>query len=107
MTDATTSPTRSEDETRQLGDAAEALAEAVERVLTSGDFAGVSDLDLQRVLTATIKLYAAKGEAEGTFPAPVLADKVTPTEAVMVVSEILRAADLNLFDLAMWYRRPR
>ena len=60
---------------------------------------------LQRVMTAAIKLYAAKAEAEEQFPAPVSAEKVTPTEIVLVVSELLRAADISLFDLAMWYRR--
>ncbi len=59
----------------------------------------------ERVLTAAIKLYAAKAEAEERFPAPVTAEKVTPTEIVLVVSELLRAADISLFDLAMWYRR--
>ena len=61
--------------------------------------------ELERVLTAAIKLYAAKAEAEERFPAPVSAEKITPTEIVLVVSEMLRAADISLFDLAMWYRR--
>ena len=50
-------------------------------------------------------LYASKSEAEEQFPAPVTAEKITPTEIVLVVSELLRAADISLFDLAMWYRR--
>ena len=65
----------------------------------------VPSSELQRVLTAAIKLYAAKAEAEEQLPAPVSAEKITPTEIVLVVSELLRAADISLFDLAMWYRR--
>jgi hypothetical protein len=30
---------------------------------------------------------------------------VTPTEVVTVVSEMIRTAGLNLFDLSMWFRR--
>jgi hypothetical protein len=56
-------------------------------------------------MTAEVKLYAAKTETEETHAAPVSAEKVTPTEVVVVVTEMLRAVDVSLFDLAMWYRR--
>jgi hypothetical protein len=84
---------------------AEAFVEMAERVRVDGAFARVPSSDLEHVLTAAIKLYAAKAEAEEQFPAPVTAEKITPTEIVLVVSELLRAADISLFDLAMWYRR--
>ena len=63
----------------------------------------MSSEDIARVISAAVKLYTAKGEAEGVFAPPVVPEKVTPTEVVVVVSEMLRAADLNLFDLAMWF----
>jgi hypothetical protein len=86
--------------------AAEACAAAAERALADGGAAGVADGAIERVLTAAVKLYAAKAEAQaGTPRAPVAADRVTPTEVVTVVSEMLRAVDVSLFDLAMWYRR--
>jgi hypothetical protein len=84
---------------------ADAFVSVAERELTKGAFSHVPSSELERVLTAAIKLYAAKAEAEEKFPAPVSAEKVTPTEIVLVVSELLRAADISLFDLAMWYRR--
>jgi hypothetical protein len=61
--------------------------------------------DVARAMTALVKLYAAKAETEASPPAPVTANNVTPTEVVLVVSEMLRAVDISLFDLAMWYRR--
>jgi hypothetical protein len=84
---------------------AEAFVGTAERALGGGLSAQVPSGELSRVMTAAIKLYAAKAEAEEQFPAPVSAEKVTPTEIVLVVSELLRAADISLFDLAMWYRR--
>jgi len=78
-----------------------------ERELSSGDLSRVASGDLERVITAAVKLYVAKTEVEGKFPAPVSTEITTPTEIVVVVSEMLRAVNLNLFDLAMWYRRPR
>jgi len=84
---------------------AEAFAAGALRALASGNSSRIASSDLEQALTAAIKLYAAKAEAEGQCPAPVAADKITPTEIVLVVSELLRAADISLFDLAMWYRR--
>jgi hypothetical protein len=84
---------------------AEAFVGAAERTLATGGAAGVANSDLEAVITTAIKLYAAKAEAEGTFPAPIAVAKVTPTDVVLVVSEMLRAVNISLFDLAMWYRR--
>ena len=89
----------------ELGAAAGAFADVAARALADNAASRIASSDIERVLTAAIKLYAAKAEAEEQFPAPVSADKVTPTEIVLVVSELLRAADISLFDLAMWYRR--
>lgn len=83
------------------------FAQAAERVLASGAADEVASAELERVLTAAIKLYAAKAEGVATPAPPVSADKITPTEVVVVVSEMLRAVDLNLFDLSMWYRRAK
>jgi hypothetical protein len=64
-----------------------------------------SDADLERVMTAAVKLYVAKAEGTGAYPPPVTAERVTPTEVVTIVSEMIRTAGLNLFDLSMWFRR--
>jgi hypothetical protein len=83
----------------------EALTALAERALASSNYDAFSDADLERVMTAAVKLYVAKAEATGAYPPPVAADRVTPTEVVTVVSEMIRAAGLNLFDLSMWFRR--
>ena len=85
----------------------EAFSDVAERALSSGVFSGVTSSDLERVITAVVKLYAAKSEVDETLAAPISAERATPTEVVVVVSEMLRAVNLNVFDLAMWYRRPR
>jgi hypothetical protein len=83
-----------------------AFAEAAERALDSGEASAFASDELTRALTAAVRLYAAKIDAGDGF-APVAGGSVTPTDVVVVVSEMLRAVDLNLFDLAMWYRRAR
>ncbi len=85
----------------------EAFTAFARQKLASGDYDAFSDADLEGIMTATVKLYVAKAEQSGAYPPPLAADQVTPTEVVTVVSEMIRAAGLNLFDLSMWFRRVR
>jgi hypothetical protein len=91
----------------EFGRCAESLARLAERALAAGAAPEIASGDIERVLTAMMKLYAVKAEGEPTPPRPVSADKLTPTEVVVVISETMRAVNLNLFDLSMWYRRAR
>jgi hypothetical protein len=91
----------------EFGRRAEALAALAEHALARGATDEIASADIERVLTAAMKLYGVKAEAEAVLPPPVSADKITPTEAVVVISELMRAVNLNLFDLSMWYRRAR
>ena len=85
--------------------ATQAMADVATRALASGDTEAIASQDVGRAMTAIVKLYAAKAEAEGALAVPFCADRVTPTEVVLVVCEMLRALNISLFDLAMWYRR--
>jgi hypothetical protein len=67
----------------------------------------LTDADLAAVLTAAVRLYALRCEVRDKYPAPLIAEKVTATEVATVVSEMVRVADLNMFDLSMWHGRPR
>jgi hypothetical protein len=88
-----------------LADLAAAFCDAAQRALAEGDGAALSGGELRPLLTAAMKLYALRAEAEGHPFAPIDADRLTPTEVVLMVTEMLRACNLNLFDVAMWYRR--
>jgi hypothetical protein len=112
VTDAMTSAGRTEFSRREIDGEefsrhADALVGMAERVLASGTAQQVASEDIERLLTAAMKLYAAKADAEAVLPPPVSPARITPTEVVVVVSEIMRAANLSLFDLSMWYRRGR
>jgi hypothetical protein len=76
---------------------------AAEAALASGDLNAVSFDEIERVLTAATRIYAAKVDGADTFPPPLTKDSTTATE--VVVSEMVKAAGLNLFDLSMWFRR--
>jgi hypothetical protein len=78
-----------------------------ERALASGDLDLIADAELERVLTAGLRLYAAKVDLDEKSFSPVTADKLTPTDVVVSVTAIIRAVGLNLWDLSMWFQRPR
>src|SRR5437588_11127377 len=78
---------------------------ACERALDAGRPGEVNDADLARVMTAAVRLYAAKREDGETPAQPVLPERITPTEIVVTVSDLIRAAGLNLWDVSMWFNR--
>jgi len=86
-------------------DGVAAFCAQVENALKDGKPDAVADETLQRVLTAAVRLYAAKSEDRPRELPPFGDQPVNATEAVTAICAIMRAADLNFFDLQMWYRR--
>ena len=83
-----------------------AFCAAAEAALAKGAPDAVSDAALRRVLTAAVKLYALKMDGAETELPPFEENAVTATETVVAACAMIRAAGLNLFDVAMWFRRP-
>ena len=79
---------------------------AARDALKRGEPDAISDEALQDVLTAAVKVYAAKVERRGHDVAPFANGTVTATETVVTACGLIRAADLNMFDVAIWFHRP-
>jgi hypothetical protein len=79
---------------------------AARDALKRGEPDAVSDKTLQEVLSAAVKVYAAKVERRGHDVAPFPQNTVTATETVVTACGMIRAADLNMFDVAIWFHRP-
>jgi len=62
----------------------------------------VSDAELRRMLAKAVKRYAARVENEGPLPAFAPEDQVTATEVMVTVTAMLKAANLQVFELGMW-----
>ncbi len=80
---------------------------AARDALKRGEPDAISDKTLQQVLTAAVKVYAAKVERRGYDVAPFPRHAVTATETVVTACSLIRAADLNMFDVAIWFHRPQ
>ncbi len=91
---------------RRNGAQAKDFCAAAREALKRGEPDAISDKTLQQVLTAAVKLYAAKVERRGHDVAPYAPGAVTATETVVTACGLIRAADLNMFDVAIWFHRP-
>ena len=90
-----------------VGKPANAAFAAAIKALNDGATEEVSAETVQKLLTAGAKLYCRKlTEEDDYFPPFREEDVVTATEAVVAIAEMMRAADLNTFDLSMWMSRP-
>jgi hypothetical protein len=83
------------------------FVEAAERALAAGRPDQVPDAELERVMTAAVRLYAAKSETDRPPAQPVTPSNVTPTDIVVTVSDLIKAAGLNLWDVSMWFNREK
>lgn len=83
----------------------EDFVQAVEAALAAGDPGRIGDAEVERVMTAAMRIYAAKIDADCGSPPPITAERVTPTDVVVTVTGMLKAAGLNLWDLSMWFQR--
>jgi hypothetical protein len=96
-------PRRAAQSVVNVADFCAAARDALER----GEPDAISDQMLQQVLTAAVKIYAAKVERRGYDVVPFPQHAVTATETVVTACGIIRAADLNMFDVAIWFHRPQ
>jgi hypothetical protein len=88
----------------ELADIGLKLESIVTLEINSGTPLHWESLPFTELLTPLVKLYAAACEAAGREITPVT-QEATPTEVVMLACALIRAQDLNPFDLALWFSR--
>ena len=81
---------------------ANALAAAVEQALAQGRPEALAPQALQNVMAAVCRAYRAQIDAgQNHLPLPP-ATVVAPTDVMVTCGGLLRAADLQVFELGMW-----
>ena len=64
--------------------------------------ARLSDAEVQTMLADAVRLYAERA-AEGDRPLPAFAaDAATATEVMVTVTAMMKAVNLQVFELGMW-----
>ncbi|MFD2470112.1 hypothetical protein [Amycolatopsis silviterrae] len=91
--------------TAELTSLVSRLGEVTAEIAAQDGAAAVADEEIAELLYAAARLFSAKTDRVGKIAWPVREDALTATETVVLVTALLDAADVNLFDMAIWYRR--
>jgi hypothetical protein len=83
-------------------DGAAEIRALFQRFQAHPDARAVPDDDVQRLLGAAVRVYAARLETNPALPPFAAGDPVTPTAVLMTVTRMLAAMNVELFELAMW-----
>jgi hypothetical protein len=82
---------------------AQALARDLEAALRDGQAELLAPEALQALMAALLKTYTAQIQGQGDyFPPLASVMSVTPTDVMVTASALLKAADLQVFELGMW-----
>jgi hypothetical protein len=82
-------------------DRATALKTGIEELLLSGETETIDAGAIQDLLSAAVRLYSARVEQTGLFPA-VARESITATDAMIATSGLLRAVNIAPFELGLW-----
>jgi hypothetical protein len=85
-----------------MSDEALALAARLEAKFAEGEFEALTPEATQALVAAICKLYSARAEAGDKFP--IVRDRfaITGTDAMIACGSLLKAVDLQVFELGMW-----
>lgn len=72
-------------------------------MLTGAMAQDISDAELQTLLAAAVRAYAARVEQLGRLR-PFPPDTVTATDVAVTATAMLEAVDVGVFELSMWQR---
>ena len=76
------------------------MSSQVEAIAPAGE--RLSDAQIQDMLAQAVRLYAERAaERDGPLPA-FAADAATATEVMVTVTAMLKAVNLQVFELGMW-----
>ncbi|MCB1493155.1 MAG: hypothetical protein KDJ77_15395 [Rhodobiaceae bacterium] len=113
MSDSTpdrTAPDRRNDQYAWIDEMASDLLAASKDLVNTGEQGRVSDESVAKIMTAVLRLYAAKTDGEERTFRPLHGkgdQEITATELLTGVSELLRAMNLSPMELSIWFRhRP-
>ena len=86
----------------QLAELGENVQRLVEQVLREGQVGTVPAEAVQKLVAAAARLYRARHELEPGLAPFGEQSGVTATDVMVLASSMLKALDLELFELAMW-----
>jgi len=98
---STSSPSTAAD-VAELAELSARIHEIADRLHREGKAPEVADRAVQELLTAGVLLYVQKRTAEQELSS-FLENAITATDVSIVVTAMLEAVDLQLFELTLWH----
>jgi hypothetical protein len=86
----------------ETSDAALRLAAEMQRAIADGRADALTPEALQALIAATCRMYSARVERGETFAALPERSQVMDTDVMVMASALLRAVNLQVFELGMW-----
>ena len=96
------SPERTTTTDNSLSERAIAMAREIELATLNGKLDAISPQAMQVILAALSKAYGANVEAGQAYPALAGQAAVSGTDVLTLCGALLKAADLQVFELGMW-----
>jgi len=85
--------------------ALERLRAVADRIIEAGAAGSLTGEQIAGPLYTSARLFSARRDRTGESRWELGEDELSATETVVLVTALLEAADVNLFDMAIWYRR--
>lgn len=90
----------------RLKEFTDGLVVLTDEVVAARDGAKVKPDDVSSLIISAARLFTALTDSKGKQSIEIEQNSLNATETVVLVTALLESADINLFDLALWYRRP-
>ncbi|MCB1398230.1 MAG: hypothetical protein H6898_10980 [Rhodobacter sp.] len=81
------------------------LPQVVDRVSAARQSGQLSEIEISALVAAAARLFADRMDRDPATVLDVPPDRLNATQAVMLIKALMEVTDINLFDLAIWYRR--
>jgi hypothetical protein len=86
-----------------VADTMATAAAALTRAVSAHDLDAMPQDALRQLIAAVVRAYSAKVQAGEQFlPFEFNSNRVSPTDVMLTCSGLLKAADLQVFELGMW-----
>jgi len=79
-----------------------AFAAEIEKAFAKGDLGALSPEAVQALMTVLCKIYGANQESGNKYPVLANRTAVTGTDVMITCGALLKAVDLQVFELGMW-----
>ena len=81
------------------------LTQVTDRICATRQSGQLDEEALSTLVATTARLFSDRMDRDPGTTLSVPPDRLNATQSVMLIKALMEVTDINLFDLAIWYRR--